>query len=59
MYYTEADPFTGRPLYVAKKPGERMMQRALLQYKNPKNREYIIKALRILKKEGLRKLLLP
>ena len=31
MYYTEKDPFTGRGLYVAKKPGERKAQRALIQ----------------------------
>ncbi|MBI5124561.1 MAG: DUF3362 domain-containing protein, partial [Candidatus Omnitrophica bacterium] len=58
MYYTETDPFSGRHIYVAKKPSERMMQRALLQYKNPQNREYIRKALRILNKEGFKKLLL-
>ena len=53
MYYTERDPFTGKGMYVAKKPSERMMQRALLQYKNPQNREHIRKALRILKREDL------
>lgn len=56
MYYTEQDPFTGEPVYVAKRPSERMMQRALLQYKNPQNREYIRKALKILNKEGLKSL---
>lgn len=58
MYYTEQDPFTGKKLYVAKYPHERMMQRALLQYKNPQNRQYILKALKILDKEGLKKVLL-
>ena len=58
MYYTEQDPFTGKKLYVAKYPHERMMQRALLQYKNPQNRQYILKALKILDKEGLKKTLL-
>ena len=58
MYYTEQDPFTGKKLYVAKYPRERMMQRALLQYKNPQNRHYILKALKILNKEGLKKVLL-
>lgn len=57
MYYTGKDPFTGRSVYVARKPSERMMQRALLQYKNPQNREYIKKALRILKREDLTYLL--
>jgi uncharacterized radical SAM protein YgiQ len=58
MYYSEQDPFTGKKLYVAKYPHERMMQRALLQYKNPQNRHYILKALKILDKEGLKKILL-
>jgi len=40
MYHTEQDPFTGEKLYVAKSLNERMMQRALLQYKNPQNRHY-------------------
>ncbi len=56
MYYTEKDPFTGKNIYVAKRPSERMMQRALLQYKNPQNRDYIRKALKILNKEGLKSL---
>jgi len=58
MYYTEQDPTTGKKLYVAKYPHERMMQRALLQYKNPQNKQYILRALKILDKEGLKKLLL-
>lgn len=53
MYYTERDPFTGKTIYVAKGLSERMMQRALLQYNNPRNREYIRKALKILKREDL------
>jgi uncharacterized radical SAM protein YgiQ len=57
MYYTESDPFTGRKIYVAKKPSERMMQRALIQFKNPHNKEYIRKALKVLKREDLKKLL--
>ena len=57
MYYTEKDPFSCRKIYVAKKPSERMMQRALLQYKNPQNREYIKKALKILNREDLTSLL--
>jgi uncharacterized radical SAM protein YgiQ len=58
MYYTEQDPFTGKKLYVAKLPHERMMQRALLQYKNSQNRPHILKALKILDKENLKKVLL-
>lgn len=44
MYYTKKDPFTGKYVYVASTPSQRMMQRALLQYKNPKNKKYIRKA---------------
>jgi uncharacterized radical SAM protein YgiQ len=53
MYYTGKDPFTDKSVYVARKPSERMMQRALLQYKNPQNRGYVRKALKILKREDL------
>lgn len=45
MYYSEIDPFTGKKLYVAKHPRDKAMQRALLQYKNPKNRELVLAAL--------------
>lgn len=53
MYYTGKDPFKDKSVYVARKPSERMMQRALLQYKNPQNRGYVRKALKILKREDL------
>jgi len=52
MYYTEKHPFTGEKVYVAKTFGERKMHRALIQYKNPKNRKLIEEAMRILKKRG-------
>jgi len=58
MYYTEKDPFTGKRVYVAKTYSQRMMQRALLQYKNPQNKKYIRKALTMLHKEALRRLFL-
>ncbi|MBN1405417.1 MAG: YgiQ family radical SAM protein [Candidatus Omnitrophica bacterium] len=54
MYYTEKDPFTGKYVYAAKIPSQKMMQRALLQYKNPNNKKYVKKALTMLHKEGLR-----
>lgn len=56
MYYTEKNPLTGKNLYVAKAQSERIMQRALLQYKNPQNRKQILRALKILHKESLKKL---
>lgn len=47
MYYTELDPKTMQPVYVAKSPHEKAMQRALMQYRNPKNRALIDEALRL------------
>lgn len=45
MFYTELDPYTLEPVYVAKKPEEKALQRALLQYYKPENRRRIIEAL--------------
>jgi uncharacterized radical SAM protein YgiQ len=53
MFYTGRDPFTGQEVYVARGVPERKMQRALMQWRDPKNRTLIREALRILKKEHL------
>lgn len=45
IYYSGIDPLTGREVYVPKSLRERKMQRALLQYRAPKNRETVIRAL--------------
>jgi len=45
MYYTGVDPLTGEKVYVARTAHEKAMQRALIQYKNPKNRQLVIQAL--------------
>lgn len=45
MYYSERDPFTGKRVYVAKGDRERKLHHALIQYKNPENRRYILEAL--------------
>lgn len=45
MYYTGVDPRTNKPVYVAKTNEEKAMQRALIQYKNPKNYDLVKKAL--------------
>ncbi len=37
MFYTELDPYTMEPVYVAKNAHDKALQRALLQYYNPKN----------------------
>ena len=36
MYYTGLDPMTMKPVYVPKNPHEKAMQRALIQYRDPK-----------------------
>lgn len=45
MYYTGVDPRTMKPVYVPKSPAEKEMQRALIQYRNPKNYDLVYKAL--------------
>lgn len=46
MYYTEKDPFTKNPVYVAKTIEEKKMQRALLHFNKKENRPLVIKALK-------------
>ena len=45
MFYTGVDPRTMTPVYVPKNPHEKAMQRALIQYKNPKNYDLVYEAL--------------
>ena len=45
MYYTELDPFTMERVYVPKDPHEKAMQRALIQYRDPKNYDLVHEAL--------------
>ena len=45
MYYTGLDPRTMQPVYVATNPHEKAMQRALIQYRNPKNYDLVHEAL--------------
>ncbi|MGN0165941.1 MAG: YgiQ family radical SAM protein [Lachnospiraceae bacterium] len=45
MYYTGVDPRTMQPVYVARNPHEKAMQRALIQYKQPENYELVKEAL--------------
>ena len=53
MYYTEMDPFTMKSVYVAKTPEEKLLQRALLQYKRPDMRKTVIEALKKAGREDL------
>ena len=59
MYYTELDPLTFKPVYVAKTLEEKKMQRALLHYRKPENRSLVIKALKQVGREDLISVLLP
>ncbi len=54
MFHTGLDPYTMEPVYVPKTPEEKAMQRALLQYFKPENREIVLRAL---KKIGRRDLI--
>ena len=47
MYYTGIDPRTGEAVYVPKNPHEKEMQRALIQYRDPKNYDLIKEALEL------------
>ncbi|MBR5795241.1 MAG: YgiQ family radical SAM protein [Erysipelotrichaceae bacterium] len=46
MYYTELDPRTLKPVYVAKDYKEKAMQRALMQFTYPQNYDLVYSALR-------------
>ncbi len=45
MYYTGLDPRSMQPVYVAKNPHEKAMQRALMQYRKPENHALVKEAL--------------
>ncbi|HIU74405.1 MAG TPA: YgiQ family radical SAM protein [Candidatus Pelethocola excrementipullorum] len=45
MYYTGVNPLTMEAVYVPVNPHEKAMQRALIQYKNPKNYDLVKEAL--------------
>ena len=45
MYYTGLDPRTMKPVYVPRSPHEKAMQRALIQYRDPKLRPLVYEAL--------------
>ena len=53
MYYTEIDPRTMKPVYVAKTPEEKAMQRALLQWRRPDKRPIVLAALKKAGREDL------
>lgn len=53
MYYTGLDPRTMEEVYVPTNPHEKAMQRALIQYRNPKNYDLVYEALKLAGREDL------
>ena len=53
MYYTGLDPYTMQEVYCAKNPHDKALQRALLQYYNPKNKLIVEEALKRAKRFDL------
>lgn len=46
MYFTGVDPRTMERVFVPKSPHEKALQRALIQYRDPKNNDLVMEALR-------------
>ena len=53
IYYTGVDPRTMKKVYCPTNPHEKAMQRALIQYRNPKNYDLVVEALRRAHREDL------
>ena len=53
IFFTGVDPRTMQPVYVPKSPHEKALQRALIQYRNPKNHDLTREALRRAGREDL------
>jgi hypothetical protein len=53
MYYTGMDPRSGEPLYVARSPEDKAMQRALMQFWLPRNHALVRQALKKADREDL------
>lgn len=53
IYYTGIDPRTMERVYCPTDPHEKAMQRALIQYRNPKNHDLVVEALKQAGREDL------
>ncbi len=53
MFYTGKDPLTGKEVYIPKSYEEKQMQRALLQFRVPRNYDLVVKALKEAHREDL------
>lgn len=52
MYHAEVDPMTGEKVEVAREPRDRELQRTLMQYYKPENREIVRRAYRLAEGKG-------
>ncbi len=59
MYHTGRDPLSGEPVPVPRALRERRLQRALVQYDQPRNRPLLLEALRKLNRQDLLPLFRP
>lgn len=59
MFYTELDPYTLKPVFVEKTREGKALQRALLQYYEPRNTQRVVQALSLTHREDLLPLLVP
>ena len=53
MYYTGLDPMTMEPVWTAKSPRDKELQRALLQWKRPEKKRLVLEALKKAGREDL------
>lgn len=53
MYYTGLDPHTMKEVYIPRSMHEKAMQRALIQYRSPRNHALVEEALRLAHREDL------
>ena len=53
MYYTGINPLNGKEVYVPRASKEKAMQRALMQYEQPRNRDLVVQALKGAGREDL------
>ncbi len=53
MFYTGINPYTNKEVYVPRSMEEKAMQRALIQYRDPKNKHLVVKALKQAGREDL------
>ncbi|MFI3169723.1 MAG: YgiQ family radical SAM protein [Faecalibacterium sp.] len=59
MFYTGLDPYTLKPVFVEKTHEGKALQRALLQYYEPRNAAKVIEALKLVHREDLIPKLVP